>query len=223
MLLAARAMKAAQRLDLADRQRRTAYRRFLEDRHRHRAARQPDRRSPTPAHDPLQAVVTTVAAPAQPLPAGGDGFTIERTYYKLDGNEANVTEATQNERYVVVLKINAAQRLALARAGQRPVAGRLRDRQSAPGRQRRADATSPGWRRPRPRISNSATTVSSRPSTAIRATRRTFTLAYVVRAVTPGTYAHPAASVEDMYRPRIFGPHRDRHDGGQGALRRLRQ
>ena len=27
------------------------------------------------------------------------------------------------------------------------------------------------------------------------------TLAYVVRAVTPGTYAHPAASVEDMYRP----------------------
>ncbi|TGS35570.1 hypothetical protein EN823_14400, partial [bacterium M00.F.Ca.ET.180.01.1.1] len=27
------------------------------------------------------------------------------------------------------------------------------------------------------------------------------TLAYVVRAVTPGTYAHPAAAVEDMYRP----------------------
>ncbi|RWB23331.1 MAG: hypothetical protein EOQ42_36205, partial [Mesorhizobium sp.] len=30
---------------------------------------------------------------------------------------------------------------------------------------------------------------------------RNFTLAYVVRAVTPGTYAHPAATVEDMYRP----------------------
>ena len=28
-----------------------------------------------------------------------------------------------------------------------------------------------------------------------------FTLAYVVRAVTPGTYVHPAANVEDMYRP----------------------
>jgi uncharacterized protein YfaS (alpha-2-macroglobulin family) len=26
-------------------------------------------------------------------------------------------------------------------------------------------------------------------------------LAYVVRAVTPGVYAHPAATVEDMYRP----------------------
>ena len=26
-------------------------------------------------------------------------------------------------------------------------------------------------------------------------------LAYVVRAVTPGRFHHPAASVEDMYRP----------------------
>ena len=31
----------------------------------------------------------------------------------------------------------------------------------------------------------------------------TITLAYVVRAVTPGTYDHPAASVEDMYRPQF--------------------
>ena len=30
---------------------------------------------------------------------------------------------------------------------------------------------------------------------------RSFNLAYVVRAVTPGRYMHPAASVEDMYRP----------------------
>ena len=27
-----------------------------------------------------------------------------------------------------------------------------------------------------------------------------FQLAYIVRAVTPGTYHHPAATVEDMYR-----------------------
>jgi uncharacterized protein YfaS (alpha-2-macroglobulin family) len=32
---------------------------------------------------------------------------------------------------------------------------------------------------------------------------RSFTVAYVVRAVTPGIYAHPAASVEDMYRPQL--------------------
>jgi hypothetical protein len=32
-----------------------------------------------------------------------------------------------------------------------------------------------------------------------------FTVAYVVRAVSPGRYAHPQASVEDMYRPDRFG------------------
>ena len=30
------------------------------------------------------------------------------------------------------------------------------------------------------------------------------TLAYIVRAVTPGKYVHPAATVEDMYRPERY-------------------
>ena len=32
-----------------------------------------------------------------------------------------------------------------------------------------------------------------------------FTVAYVVRAVSPGRYVHPQAFVEDMYRPDRFG------------------
>jgi uncharacterized protein YfaS (alpha-2-macroglobulin family) len=32
---------------------------------------------------------------------------------------------------------------------------------------------------------------------------RSFNVAYVVRAVTPGTYSLPAATVEDMYRPEL--------------------
>ena len=32
-----------------------------------------------------------------------------------------------------------------------------------------------------------------------------FTVAYTVRAVSPGTYVHPGATVEDMYRPARFG------------------
>jgi uncharacterized protein YfaS (alpha-2-macroglobulin family) len=32
-----------------------------------------------------------------------------------------------------------------------------------------------------------------------------FKLAYVVRAVSPGSFHHPAASVEDMYRPDMTG------------------
>ncbi len=32
-----------------------------------------------------------------------------------------------------------------------------------------------------------------------------FRLAYVVRAISPGTFHQPAASVEDMYRPDLTG------------------
>ena len=33
----------------------------------------------------------------------------------------------------------------------------------------------------------------------------TFRLAYTVRAISPGTFHHPAAAVEDMYRPDLTG------------------
>ena len=32
----------------------------------------------------------------------------------------------------------------------------------------------------------------------------TATVAYMVRAVTPGSFVHPAATVEDMYRPERY-------------------
>ena len=32
-----------------------------------------------------------------------------------------------------------------------------------------------------------------------------FTVAYMVRAVSPGRYVHPGAQVEDMYRPERYG------------------
>ncbi|MCX8572675.1 alpha-2-macroglobulin family protein [Aminobacter sp. MET-1] len=150
--------------------------------------------------NPVQAVVTTVAAPAQPLPAGGDGFTIERTYYRLDGSEANVTEVNQNERFVVVLKVTE-----------------LND---WPSRIVVADMLPAGFEIDNPGLVNSASLsnfpwleqtqaahLEFRDDRFVAAmdsdgdSGREFTLAYVVRAVTPGTYAHPAANVEDMYRP----------------------
>ncbi len=150
----------------------------------------------------VQAVVTAVAAPSEPLPAGGDGFSIERTYYRLDGTEANVTEVTQNERFVVVLK--------------------LVEQNSWASRVLVTDLLPAGFEIDNPGLVNSAS-LSSFPWLAqteaahleFRDDRfvaafdrngdsgREITLAYVVRAVTPGVYAHPAASVEDMYRPQF--------------------
>ncbi|AFL49583.1 uncharacterized protein YfaS (alpha-2-macroglobulin family) [Sinorhizobium fredii] len=152
--------------------------------------------------DAVSAVVTTVAAPAQPLSAGGDGFVIERTYYTLDGGEANVSQARQNERYVVVLKVTESN--------------------DWPSRVLISDLLPAGFEIDNPSLVDSAQLSNfewigevQAAHTEFRSDRfvaafdrstgdnREITLAYVVRAVTPGTYDHPAASVEDMYRPQF--------------------
>jgi alpha-2-macroglobulin len=146
------------------------------------------------------AVVTTVAAPAQPLPAGGTGFTITRTYYTMDGTETTVTEAKQNERYVVVLNVV--------------------EQNNWPSRIVVTDLLPAGLEIENPRLMGSAelanfgwlgqTEVAHTEFRTDRfvaalnpsgSTGHSFNLAYVVRAVSPGTYMLPAASVEDMYRP----------------------
>ncbi|KQY13961.1 alpha-2-macroglobulin family protein [Rhizobium sp. Root482] len=154
------------------------------------------------SNDPVTAMVTTVAAPAYPLPAGGNGFTIERSYYTLDGEAANVTEARQNERYVVV--INAT------------------ESNDWPSRVLITDLLPAGFEIDNPSLVDSAKLSNfewigevEAAHTEFRSDRfvaafdrsagdnRSITVAYVVRAVTPGTYDHPAASVEDMYRPQF--------------------
>ncbi|RVH49848.1 alpha-2-macroglobulin family protein, partial [Sinorhizobium meliloti] len=152
--------------------------------------------------DAVSAVVTTVAAPAQPLSAGGEGFTIERSYYTLDGTAANVSEARQNERYVVVLKVT--------------------ETNDWPSRVLITDLLPAGFEIDNPSLVDSAQLSNfewigevQAAHTEFRSDRfvaafdrstgdnREITLAYVVRAVTPGTYDHPAANVEDMYRPQF--------------------
>ncbi|WP_035724286.1 alpha-2-macroglobulin family protein [Fodinicurvata fenggangensis] len=151
--------------------------------------------------EPQDVELTTVAAPRQPLPAGGEGFTIERTYYRLDGTQANVSEALQNERYVVVLEITEAN--------------------SWPSRVLVSDLLPAGFEIDNPRLVDSAALdnfpwldETDAVHTEFRDDRfiaafersgddRSYRLAYVVRAVTPGVYTHPAASVEDMYRPQL--------------------
>ena len=152
--------------------------------------------------EPVDAILTVSASPEQPLPAGGEGFSIERAYYTLDGEPANVTDARQNTRYVVVLKV--------------------REFNDWPSRILVSDLLPAGFEIDNPRLVDSAALASfdwlpatDAVHTEFRDDRfiaafdrgggsdRDITLAYVVRAVTPGVYTHPAASVEDMYRPQL--------------------
>jgi uncharacterized protein YfaS (alpha-2-macroglobulin family) len=152
--------------------------------------------------DALEAVVTASAIPAQPLPAGGDGIAIERTYFRLDGSEANVSEVKQNERFVAVLKVTQ-----LNDWGSRIVVNDLLPagfQIDNPGLVSSATLGNFAWLAP-----TEAGHLEFRDDRFIAAFNREqgatsgFTVAYVVRAVTPGTYAHPAATVEDMYRPQF--------------------
>ncbi|WP_312404800.1 alpha-2-macroglobulin family protein [Rhizobium sp.] len=152
--------------------------------------------------DALSAAITTVAAPSTPLPAGGDGFEITRTYYTMAGEEVSVSEAKQNERYVVVLNVT--------------------ETNDWPSRIIVTDLLPAGFEIDNPSIVNSANLSNfdwieevQAAHTEFRNDRfvaafdraqgdnRQITLAYVVRAVTPGVYDHPAAQVDDMYRPQF--------------------
>jgi uncharacterized protein YfaS (alpha-2-macroglobulin family) len=148
----------------------------------------------------VYAAVTALASPEEPLPASGNGFTIERTYYSLDGEEIDIAEASQNDRYVVVLNVvpenTWSQRLLVT---DLLPAGFEIDNPKIIGS---ADLSNFDW------LSDIETAHTEfRSDRFVAAIDRAdgeegeFTLAYVVRAVTPGTYALPAASVEDMYRP----------------------
>ena len=94
------------------------------------------------------AVVSVIGAALTPEPAVSKGFTIERTYYTLDGKKVDLASATggtaelkQNDRLVVVLKVESPETGGRILRG-RPAAGRPRDREPAT---RRLPATSRRW------------------------------------------------------------------------------
>ncbi|HEY1364775.1 MAG TPA: alpha-2-macroglobulin, partial [Xanthobacteraceae bacterium] len=154
---------------------------------------------------PVQAIVTVSGAPLVPEPSAERGFRIERKYYTLAGKPADPSKAMRNERFAVVLRITEPQ----------PQFGRIIV----------ADYLPAGFEIDNPRLvsSGDAGTLSwienaQEPvSTEFRDDRfsaaferksgdpSVFTVAYVVRAVSPGRYVHPQAYVEDMYRPDRFG------------------
>jgi uncharacterized protein YfaS (alpha-2-macroglobulin family) len=155
-----------------------------------------------PGAEPVTAMVTTIAAPVVPPPAGGDGFTIERRVYTMDGDEANLTEATQNERYVVVLTATPVNDWAarILVTDMLP-AGVTIDNPSLVSSADLANFDWIGEVSPAHTEFRSDRFVAAfdKPAGDVNE----ITVAYVVRAVTPGEYDLPAAVVEDMYRPQF--------------------
>jgi uncharacterized protein YfaS (alpha-2-macroglobulin family) len=149
----------------------------------------------------VDAVLTVSGVPSAPRGPESNGFTISRNYFDLDGNAVTVGEVGQNARMVAVIEVA--------------------EHNSWPSKVLVVDLLPAGFEIDNPSLITSANLsafswlpedvnpahVEFRDDRFVAAFERTgnsdpsFTLAYVVRAVTPGSYVHPPAYVEDMYRP----------------------
>jgi uncharacterized protein YfaS (alpha-2-macroglobulin family) len=154
---------------------------------------------------PVQAVVSVSGSPIVPEPAASNGFKIERSFYTLDGKPADVTRAKQNDRFAVVLKITEA----------KPEYGHIMVSDYLPAGLEidnphlvsSGDSGTLSWIEDGEEPEDTQFKDDRFTAAVDRATdsNAVFTVAYVVRAVTPGKYVLPQAYVEDMYNPSRYG------------------
>ncbi|MCB4457108.1 alpha-2-macroglobulin family protein [Leisingera sp. McT4-56] len=142
--------------------------------------------------------LTTLGVPEVPPAAGGFGYTIERSYYSLEGQPLDAQSVSAGARFVAVLQVKPHEKTGARLMINDPLpAGFEIDN---PNLLRSGDLRDLDWLNPAEaehaefRSDRFLAALNVRDASAV-------TLAYVVRAVTPGVFHHPAASVEDMYRP----------------------
>ena len=138
----------------------------------------------------------------------GNGYQITRSYFTLTGEAVDLTQVVAGTRLVVVLKVSPFARgeARLMVADPLPAGFEIDN----PNLMTAGSIASLDWLSTETDVAH-AEFRQDRFLTAIdRYGNSPFELAYIVRAVSPGVFHHPAASVEDMYRPE----YRARTDAG---------
>lgn len=145
-----------------------------------------------------QVTLTTIGVPEIPEPAGGYGYQIARSYFTTDGQPATLDAVATGTRLVAVLTITPAGETAGRLMVDDPLPAGLEI--DNPNLLRSGQANGLDWLQSAP-----TETTEYRSDRFLAAVNWSgsapFRLAYMVRAVTPGSFHHPAATVEDMYRP----------------------
>lgn len=153
-----------------------------------------------------RAVVTVTGSSLVAEPAVENGLTVERQYYTLDGRKVEPGSdglvLGQTDRLVVVLTVStkeAGGRLLLV--DRLPAGLEIENPRLVEG----GDIKALSWLKS-PWQPDHTEFRDDRFVAAFDFFRagdkvRTATLAYIVRAVSPGRFVHPAATLEDMYRP----------------------
>ncbi|MBL8664068.1 MAG: alpha-2-macroglobulin family protein [Candidatus Odyssella sp.] len=153
--------------------------------------------------DKIWVGATLTGIPAKDQPAEKNGFEITRVFYNLKGERVDLEKVRQSDVLVAVIKVSAS--------GSRPHQALIVDLLPAGfeienPRLDRRDPEQMKWlpelARPRATEPRDDRFVAALD---IWSNKKDYYLAYVVRAVTPGTFRLPAAFVEDMYAPAMFG------------------
>ncbi len=149
---------------------------------------------------------TTVArgAPVTAPPAAENGIAVAKNIRRTDGSAADLDAVKQGDRLIVSITLHPRQRRAMpAIVADLLPAGFEIETVLNPGD---AGETGPyAWLGDLAQ----AKITEARDDRFVAAVdlmdQQPVTLAYLVRAVTPGRFALPGAVVEDMYRPSVFG------------------
>jgi uncharacterized protein YfaS (alpha-2-macroglobulin family) len=165
---------------------------------------------------PVWANVTVIGSPVETLPASDEGLAIARQYFDLAGNEIDPSEMRQGDIALVRLDVNVnddtgGQILVvdLLPAGLEAENPHLAD-------SRNAEAF--GWLPELAVVDHDEYRDDRYVAAVTWEGRGSFKLAYLVRAVTPGTYVMPAPVAEVMYDPSIRG----RGEAGQMTVTSVR-
>ncbi|GGD12160.1 alpha-2-macroglobulin family protein [Aureimonas glaciei] len=154
---------------------------------------------------PVSAEMTLAGVPREAPPAESAGYAITRSYYTLDGETADPSTVGQGDRLVAVLDVQPGDTEAARLIIDDPLpAGFEIDN---PSILRSGDVASLGFLE----LTSEAAHTEFRADRFVVAVNQeagsnaSMRFAYIVRAVSPGEFVHPAAVVEDMYRPERRG------------------
>ncbi len=154
---------------------------------------------------PAWRAVSITGVPAADLPAESKGYAVSREVFRPDGTAADLSKVRQTDLFVVMIKGTRSDASEPAQAlvvDLLPAGFEIETATVSKGR----STTDYSWL---PELTE-ATYTEQRDDRFIAALdlqsgTRDFTLAYVVRAVTPGEFKYPALVAEDMYEPETTG------------------
>jgi len=158
---------------------------------------------------PLEVKVSVAAMPKAPIDATSNGFKITREYFLPDGTPTELTDVSQNDRFVVVLRLNT-ENLGSGQymvADPLPAGFEIENANLAAG----SGVADLSWLSVSYPEHHEARTDRYLAAFRFSSKPKDFSAAYLVRAVSPGQFVVPGATVEDMYRPEL----RANTDSGQ--------